>query len=109
MPLMLNPDWPVIASCEIVMLDVPVFVSVSESVCLFPICTVPKLRLVGPAPSGLGETPTPVNSIVSVGFVPSDVMVTLPFALPVVTGANATVKVVLCEGFRARGVVIPLN
>ena len=46
MPLMLNP-LPLIATCEMVTLAVPVLVTVSGSDALLPVVTLPKLRVVG--------------------------------------------------------------
>ena len=47
------------------------------------------------AASAPDETPVPDNAMTSDGFAPFEVMVTDPFAFPVVCGANATVNVVL--------------
>src|SRR5690349_5469224 len=59
-PLTLNPD-PVTFTREIVTLDPPVLVTVSESVLLPLTCTLPKARLVGFDPSAPPATPVPVN------------------------------------------------
>ena len=85
------------------------FVTVSDNVCLLPTVTLPKLRLVGFDPSAPGATPVPLKGTVSVGLEPSEVIVTLPLALPLVVGANVTLNVVDCEAFRVRGVLIPLS
>lgn len=106
-PLMLNPD-PVTAACEIVMLDPPVLVRVSDRVCLVPTGTVPKLRLAGFAPRTPAKTPVPVNPIFSTGLVASDAMESVPLAPPIVVGANEMLKVVLCDDVRVRGVESPL-
>ena len=87
----------------------PVLVTVSESDCLFPTVTVPKLRLVGFAPRVPGVTPVPDKGMVSVGFEALDVIVMLPLALPADDGANETLKVALCPAFSVTGVVIPLK
>jgi hypothetical protein len=47
--------------------------------------------------------------MVRVEFEASEVMVTVPVELPVVCGANATVKVTLCDASSVSGAVIPLN
>jgi len=86
-----------------------VFVTVSDRDCLFPMVTLPKLRLVGLAPSVPGVTPVPDRGIVSVGFEAFDVMVTLPLTLPADDGANETLKVALCPVVSVTGVVIPLK
>ena len=106
-PLSVNPV-PATATCEIMSDEPPVFVTVSESGWLFPVCTVPKFRLVGLAPSAPGAAPVPVNGSDSEGFGPFDVMVTLPLALPVACGANVTVKCVDWAAASASGVAIPL-
>lgn len=107
-PLSVKPV-PLAPTCEIVTLDPPVLVTVSDSPWLFPVCTVPKLRLVGLAPSAPGPTPVPDNAIDNVGLGASEVMVTLPLALPVACGANVIVNVVLCDALSATGGVIPLS
>ena len=84
-------------------------VTVSDRDCLFPTVTLPKLRLVGLAPSVPGVTPVPDKGMVRVGFEAFDVMVTLPLALPADDGANETLKVALCPAVRVTGVVIPLK
>ena len=93
-PLTLNPD-PLTPTAEIVTLDAPVFVTVSESVCLVATCTLPKLKLVGFEPKAPAAMPVPVSAMVNVGFGASEVIVTVPLVAPVVVGAKATVKLVL--------------
>ena len=84
-------------------------VTVSDRDCLFPTVTLPKLRLVGFAPSVPGVTPLPDSGIVRVGFEALDVMVRLPLALPADDGVNETLKVALCPAVRVTGAVIPLK
>jgi len=88
---------------------VPVLVSVSVSDALLPTSRLPKLKLVGDAVSAPGATPVPESGRVSDGFDAFDVMVTVPVTFPAVCGAKPTLNVVLCDGFRVRGVVIPLR
>jgi hypothetical protein len=52
--------------------------------------------------------PSPDSGIVNVGSDASDVMTTLPDALPVTFGAKETLNVVLCDAFNVIGAVIPL-
>jgi len=92
-----------------VILELPLFVTVWERECLLPTATLPKLRLEGFDPRAPTETPVPDSAIVKVGFDPSDVMVTVPLALPPDWGAKVTVNVVLLLGPRLRGGVIPLS
>lgn len=84
-------------------------VTVSDRDCLFPIVTLPKLRLVGLAPSVPGVTPLPDSGMVRVGFEALDVMVRFPLALPADDGANETLKVALCPAVNVTGVVIPVK
>jgi hypothetical protein len=92
-----------------VALDPPVFVIVSDNALVLETCTLPKLRLVGLAPSAPGETPVPERGIVSVGFDAFEVSVTLPLALPADDGLNDTLKVALCPAVSVSGAVIPLR
>lgn len=107
-PLKLNPV-PLTPTCEMVTLEPPEFVTVSDSVCLVFTVTLPKPRLVGFDPNAPTAIPVPDRDIVNVGFDASELMVTLPAALPVVVGAKLAVKVVLWEAFRVSGVVIPVS
>ena len=100
---------PLTPTCDMVSVDPPVFVTVSDNTCLLPTVTVPKFRLVGFDPSAPWVTPVPDNCRDSEGFGASEVIVTLPLALPAVSGENVAVNVVLCEALRANGVVMPLN
>lgn len=107
-PLKLNPV-PLTATFDTETLDPPVFVIVSDWLCVLPTVTVPKLTLVGFAASVPGVTPVPDSPMVSDGFDASEVIVTVPLAAPADCGENATVNVVLCDAFSVKGVVIPLN
>jgi hypothetical protein len=51
----------------------------------------------------------PDNGKDSEGLGASEVIVTLPLALPAVSGENVAVNVVVCDALSARGVVIPLS
>ncbi len=82
---------------------------VSERDCLFPTVTLPKLRLVGLAPSVPGVTPLPDKGIVRLGFDALDVRVRLPLELPDDDGVNDTLKVALCPAVSVTGVVIPVK
>jgi hypothetical protein len=107
-PLKLNPE-PLIPTDEIVTVVPPVLVTVSDRDCLFPTVTLPKLRLVGFAPSVPGVTPLPDKGMVRLGFEALDVIVRLPLALPADDGVNETLKVALCPAVRVTGVVIPVK
>ena len=85
-PLTLNPAPPEIPTCEIVTLDPPTLVTVSEIVLFTPTCTIPNVRLVGFAVIGPAAAPVPDSGIFSVGFELSDVITTLPVAAPDAVG-----------------------
>jgi len=108
MPVKPNP-LPLTATWEIVTSVPPVLVTVSDRDLLLPTVTLPKLRLVGFAPSVPGVTPVPDNGMLNVGFDALDVIVTLPLAPPADDGANETVKVALWPAVKVTGVVIPLK
>jgi len=101
-PLRLNPVPPA-AACEMVTLVPPVLVTVSDSVCVLPTTTLPKLRLVGFAPKAPGATPVPDSGMVRVGLDALEVRVTLPEVLPAADGANETLKVVLWPAVKVIG------
>jgi hypothetical protein len=107
-PLSANPA-PVIVAEEIVTLAPPVLVTISDRDCLLPTVTLPKLRLVGFAPSAPGATPVPDKGIIRVGLDAFEVIVTLPETLPADAGVKVTVNVVLCPAVSVTGVVIPLR
>jgi hypothetical protein len=92
-----------------VTLEPPVLVTVSDKNSLLPTVTVPKVRLVGFDPNAPGATPVPDNGSNSEGFGASEVIVTVPLALPAARGEKVAVNVVLCDALRASGVVMPLN
>lgn len=54
-------------------------------------------------------TAVPESGILSDGFEPSDVIVTLPVALPAAVGVNLTLRVVFAPAATVTGVVIPLR
>jgi hypothetical protein len=70
--------------------------------------TLPKLRLVGFAPSAPAVTPVPDTDMVNDGLAPLEATVTVPVTLPLAFGANMTVNVALCDPPRVKGVEIPL-
>lgn len=93
-PEMLNPV-PLAAICEIVTVDPPVLVRVSESDELLPTVTVPNLRLLGLAVSAPAATPVAERLTVSGELSASETIVTVPLALPADCGAKVTLNVVL--------------
>lgn len=78
-----------------VMLELPVLLTVADSDRLLPSVTLPKLRVLGFDPNAPNASPVPDKGNVRVGSEASDVIVTVPLALPLARGAKATVRVVL--------------
>jgi hypothetical protein len=76
---------------------------------LFGTVTLPKPRLVGFDPSAPGTTPVPDNGMVSEEFEASELIVTVPLALPLPCGAKETVRVVRWEALSVNGAAIPLS
>jgi hypothetical protein len=107
-PLTLNPV-PLTATCEIEILVLPVFVTVSDRVLVCAICTLPKLRLVGFDPSAPAAMPVPDRAIFKFGFDAVEVMATLPLTAPTAVGANDTVKLALWPAVSVTGAEIPLS
>src|SRR5260370_19625355 len=88
-PLTLNPV-PLAVAAEIMRLDPPELVSVSDKVVLLPACTLPNARLVGVAASAPCVTPVPESGRLKLGFAPSEAILTLPVAGPLVFGEKST-------------------
>jgi len=107
-PLMENPV-PLGEAEEMVTVDPPVLVRVSERLVLLPTCTLPKARLVGLAVSVPCVIPVPERGMLRLGFDPLEVMLTLPLAAPAVVGANFTENEVLCPAVKVTGRVSPLK
>lgn len=100
---------PLMATCDIVTLDPPEFVRVSNNDELFPTVTLPKPRLVGLAEIAPLEAPVAESGILNDGLDALDVTVTLPVALLAEVGVNTTWKVVFCPAPSVTGVVTPLK
>jgi hypothetical protein len=101
-PLNLKPV-PLALAAEIERLVPPVFVNVSDKLVLLPTWTLPNDRLVGVGVSVPWATPVALSGIVKLGFVPSEVMLTLPLAAPLAVGAKSTAKDVLCPAASVTG------
>ena len=84
-------------------------VTTSDSDCLIPTVTLPKLRLVGFDPSVPAATPVPDMGMVSVGLEAFEVIVMLPLTLAADAGVNVTVKVALWPAVSVTGAAIPLR
>jgi len=76
---------------------------------LLPTVTLPKLRLDGLGDRAPAEIPVPDSGMVSDGFEPFDVTVTVPVALPAAVGVKVTLNVVLAPAVSVTGVVMPLK
>ena len=93
-PLRLNP-LPLAVAAEMVRLDPPELVSVSDKLELLATCTLPNARLVGFAASVPCATPVPESGIVKLESEAVEVMLMLPLAAPLVVGEKSTVNDVL--------------
>lgn len=90
--------------------ELPVLVSVTFWELELPALTFPKLKLVGLALSVIVDaTPVPLKAIVAGEPGALLVMVTVPFKLPAVVGANTALKVVLAPAAKVVGVVRPFR
>ena len=95
MPLALNPA-PVTVTPEIVMFELPLLVIDVVSEELLPSLTLPKLKLVGLAPSKkVAADPVPDKLITSGEGVPLVVRVMLPVTVVAEDGVKTALKVVL--------------
>ena len=107
-PVSVKPA-PVIATLEMVTFEFPLFVRVTLSGLLLPTSTVPKLKLVGLAPSSwVAVAADPVRGIVSGGEGALLVSKIEPLTAPEPVGVNTTVKVVLAPAAIVAGKVRPV-
>jgi hypothetical protein len=90
---------------------VPVFVTVTVCVVLFPRTTLPKSMSDGVNARfpGAGATPMPVKLAPTGEVVPSFTNDTLPFAVPATVGLNVMVTARDAPPFKVAGVVIPFS
>lgn len=102
----MNPV-PFTAAFEMVTLDPPEFVNVSDKDCVPPTVTVPNGRLLGFDVITPAVAPVPDKGMVRVGLDASEVMLMLPLADPDAIGAKVKVKLVLCPALKVRGVLTP--
>ncbi len=95
---LLNPNpVPVIVIAETVKLKFPVFFTATASVLVPPTTSFPKFRLVVDSEIARVElTPVPFSGIARLESAAVLFNVKLPVALPLVVGANAIVKLVVC-------------
>ncbi len=98
---------PETVACEMVKLAVPRLISVIVCVLVVPTTALPKLTLAGVTESR-GCTPVPLRAVVLGELGASLTSERLPDTLPVVVGANCTLRVLDCPGGRVIGKVSPL-
>ena len=107
-PLALKPA-PVTVTPEMVTLEFPLLVNVTGNPLLAPTFTLPKLRLVGFAPSRkVAATPVPLSGIVRGEPGASLTKEIEPVTLPAVAGAKAALNVVLPPAAIVTGTVRPV-
>ncbi len=87
----------------------PLAVRIPVAVPLVPSTTLPAATVAVAVSCPAVTVPVPVKGIVSEGLEPVEVTVTLPLALPAVTGAKVTLKVALCPAVSVAGVEIPVT
>jgi hypothetical protein len=86
---------PVKFACEMVSVDPPELVSVSDKFARLPTCTLPKARLVGFAVSESAARPVPESGMLSGELGALETMLNAPLAAPALAGAKVAVKVTL--------------
>jgi len=108
-PLALKPA-PVTVTPEMVTLEFPLLVSVTGNPLLPPTFTLPKLRLVGLAPSkNVAATPVPLRTMARGepgALLTSD---TEPVTFPAAVGVNAVLNVVLAPAAIVCGTLRPVR
>ena len=108
-PFTVNP-LPVTAACVMVTLEPPELLRVSAMLRLFPVCTLPKLRLDGFAVRAPCVTPVPDKGILSVGLEALLLREREPLAAPADCGAKTTLKLgLLCPGAKVKGKFKPFT
>lgn len=98
---------PVKFACEIVAVEPPVLVSVSDKFALLPTCTLGNASEVGFAESNPGVTPVPESGMLSGELGASETMLNAPLAAPALAGVKIAVKVTLWLTARVTGGVRP--
>ena len=107
-PPIVNTELLVVAPVTVTF--APLAVNVPDALLLLPTTTLPTLSVPGlTASCPTAVVPVPDSEMLTLGLVASDVILTLPEALPAACGANATVNIALCEAFNVSGVLRPLK
>lgn len=108
-PLALKPA-PETVTLERVTFEFPVLVRLALSELLLPTFTLPKLRLVGFAPSRkVAATPVPLRAIGSGELGALLTSETAPVTLPAAVGAKTTLNVALLPAAMVSGTVMPVR
>jgi hypothetical protein len=107
-PLKLKPV-PLALAAEMVRVDPPELVRVSERVVLLPSSTLPKARLVGLAVSVPCVTPVPLSEMLKLGFEAVEVTLILPLSAPAEVGAKSTENDALWPAVKVTGKVSPVK
>ena len=88
----------------------PVALRLPDAVPLAPTNTLPTARVAGVALNcPVATVAVPASGMVRVGFVPFEVTVAFPLALPAAVGVKVTLKFALCPAPNVTGVESPLN
>jgi hypothetical protein len=107
-PLELKPE-PEVVIWEILTLELPVLVSVTDCELVLPKGTFPKLKEAGLAEScRIGATPVPLRGMLVGELEALLTTETLPETLPVTVGANCTLRLPDCPAGSASGKVCPV-
>src|SRR5580658_3145779 len=107
-PLRLNPV-PLAVAAEMVRLEPPELVSVSDKLELLPTWVLLNERLVGLATRSPCVAPVPESGMLKLGFEPFEVRLTFPLAAPLVVGEKSTVNDMLWPAANVRGKDRPLR
>jgi hypothetical protein len=97
-------------TCEIVRLALPLLVMVTLLVVELPAAMFPKLKAVGVAVMvTVAARPVPLRATVAGEFPALLAMLTAPFRVPAVVGANTAVKVIVAPAATEIGVATPFT
>jgi hypothetical protein len=107
-PLMEKPA-PLKLACEMVSVDPPVLVSVSDKFALLPTCTLLNARVGEFAASSPDVTPIPDSGMLKLESEALEVRLTLPLAAPLAVGENSTVNDLLWPPANVKGKARPLK
>jgi hypothetical protein len=108
-PLLVVTPVPATVTPEIVMLELPVFFKLTARVSVLPTVLFPKVRLVGDAEMvRVSAIPVPLRLSVSAVAPELFLSVIITLSVPVLAGANFSVKLLVLPAASVSGVVKPL-